>query len=743
MTDIPAGNASEVARKANDLGEITKALDDAGGVVLALWITFISFEIYLAIAAGGVSHRQLLLEQPIVLPLVNASVPLVVFAWLAPILFVIFHFYLLLQLVLLALTAGRYNEVLEKTVADPVVRRNLRLQLPKNIYVQILTAPRDLRHGAMGLMLRVVASTTVVLGPLLLLLLFQLQFLPYHHQGVTWIQRICVLADLALLWGLWSAVVAGDGEVRWPRFLRAAWAVLGSAAAIVFSVMVATFPGEIAYTWSPFVRWTPIYDLVFNGSVNELTGARNSLFSSTLVLPNLKLVKDEDVEKLETSEETAGPRSDGVEPRSLLDVRGRNLIGAVFANTDLRRTNFAGAQLQGADFTGANLAGSVFSCGNIGKTGLRAGCTDLTRARFVSADIHRANFLRADLKLASFAFASAQGAVFEQAELQGVDFGSALLQGASFSKADLTGAYLESAKLQAAMLNSAILHGVWARQADFRLAVLDNAHLEGADATESNFEGASLYQATLHGANFSQTKIYGADFTQVIAWRTELNDLKDVKKAKIDGLRRDDIWLQPPTRCYRHITDQDVDTIYSAVSKVMAETQYGRQLPMKAIFDRLKHTGESDGVDRPENGGDQISSIGQDDFNTNLAKTATALICTNDDGLDQVSRSVAESLAEDPGNLDRSPMLSPVTAGLLLNGDSCPAGSRLPPYTKRRLRTISQTQESNPQAVASFDKPKFPLLSQPCPGIKPIEEVPALAQPAQARSGMPSPSTPP
>jgi hypothetical protein len=62
-----------------DVAELQKALNDTAGKASVLWTTFITFQLYLAIAFGSVTHRDLFLEAPIKLPLLNVDLPLVGF----------------------------------------------------------------------------------------------------------------------------------------------------------------------------------------------------------------------------------------------------------------------------------------------------------------------------------------------------------------------------------------------------------------------------------------------------------------------------------------------------------------------------------------------------------------------------------------------------------------------------------------------------------------------------------------
>src|SRR5262249_36669907 len=71
----------------------------------------------------------------------------------------------------------------------------LRRQLPSNIFVQFLAGPPEVREGIVGFLLQSVAWISLVAGPIALLVLFQLQFLPYHSASITWWQRIAILLD--------------------------------------------------------------------------------------------------------------------------------------------------------------------------------------------------------------------------------------------------------------------------------------------------------------------------------------------------------------------------------------------------------------------------------------------------------------------------------------------------------------------------------------------------------------------
>jgi hypothetical protein len=116
--DPLAAAREAVVRQGSDLVTVKKALEDSTSLARNLWISFITFGTYLIITFSGVDHKQLFLATPIELPVLNAGLPLVTFFWVAPILFVIFHLYLLLNLKLLADQVHGYDRLMAESGAD-------------------------------------------------------------------------------------------------------------------------------------------------------------------------------------------------------------------------------------------------------------------------------------------------------------------------------------------------------------------------------------------------------------------------------------------------------------------------------------------------------------------------------------------------------------------------------------------------------------------------------------------------
>ena len=93
--------------------DLLKAVNDASGKAFALWITFLTVGLYLAISIGTTTDVQLLLEGPVKLPLLDVNMPLFDFYEFAPILFLMLHLYVLMQLYLLSSTLRLFEQELQ------------------------------------------------------------------------------------------------------------------------------------------------------------------------------------------------------------------------------------------------------------------------------------------------------------------------------------------------------------------------------------------------------------------------------------------------------------------------------------------------------------------------------------------------------------------------------------------------------------------------------------------------------
>jgi uncharacterized protein YjbI with pentapeptide repeats len=547
MLGFPSRKAEGFAAKATDLESLRTAVVDAAGVGYGLWFSYLFALVYFAIAAGAVTHRDLLLESPVKLPFLNVELPLKAFFILGPLVFLVVHAYVLLHFVLLAGKVGAFHAELQKQIDDDNQRAQLRRQLPSNIFVQFLGGPREVRDGIVGFLLKSVAGVSLVAGPIALLVLFQLQFLPHHDPWITWWQRLAVVVDLVLLWLLW---------LLWPPIARGetallTWSELGRPRAAIWLPVsllpvllvfaVATFPGEWLEEALPEVRiiptqwpswdsaeqgtetgqsdgkrssdfsnlfgravevwrsmgWTSPHKLLAAGEVDYVTRRPQSLWSNVLVLPNFEIgeASKPDAE----TKPTLSPKA--------VSLRGRRLEGAIFVDAHLRNGDFTGAQLARANFIRADLREAKFTCAQAGNDHK---CGHLEGAVLHYADLRGADFTGTQLAGAKFEFTDMRGANFACHEAE-EDVKCAQLLSADLRHAQLQGALLDGADLRGASLDSAQLQG----------ASLDDAELEVADLNNAKLQGASFRFAELLGAALYGAQLQGASLADVFVWRTE------------------------------------------------------------------------------------------------------------------------------------------------------------------------------------------------------------------------------
>ena len=643
---IPSDVLPEFAKKADDLEAIKKAVDDTAFVSGGLWLSYIFVLFYLAVAVGAVTHVDLFFEKPVRLPFLGIELPLVAFFLLAPILFVIVHAYTLVHLVMLTDKAKRYHEALNVQIRDAngeaerrkATRDKLRRQLPSNIFIQFLAGPTDLRESAFGWLLRAIAWITLVVAPALLLLMIQIQFLPYHSGLVAWTQRIALLFDLALVWWLWPKVLSGgesDATAPAASLIAVGIGLLFSLFAIAFSCAIATFPGErqedLLAKWDRPMWAVTAHNRLFSAEPDEFTHRRFP-FSNTLVLPGLNVYEGlgiDDPEKAKWRDFVFRPR-------------GRDLRGAIFAFASLPRVDFTGANLRGARLSGAQLQG---------------------------ASLHLAQ-----LQGASLDSAQLQGASLDSAQLQGASLNWAQLQGANLFGAQLQGASLRLAQLQGAWLEGAQLQGAWLAGAQLRGALVASAQLQGV-----SFSGATLKATDLRGAYLWRSNQAGnpATLSAIRMWE----DVKTWHPRWRDSERQDRAW---DDKAYEDLRT----SLQSLPSGPLRDAALKRiEILDCSSPDKTLQSCNPAAAPPPEATEWRNAVVGVAAYRDALAESLKALFCSGDENAIFVVRAVAKF-----GPLRQA---GPAARGLiaeLLSKDSsdCPVAASLTDADRATLLSIKQ-----------------------------------------------------
>jgi uncharacterized protein YjbI with pentapeptide repeats len=536
-----------------DVAALERSLNDSATRVSTIWVSFLIFSLYLLTAATTVTQRQLFLAAPLKLPVLNIDLPVWGFFFLAPILFVILHIYVLLQVLLLGRTAAAYDRafatVARREGLTSEGEASVRQRLANTLFAQIFAgSPRE-REGWLGFLLKAMAWITLAIAPILVLVVFQFSFLPYHSHIATWTHRVLILLELLVFFLIWPLTLDARREFEWPnvwrRFKRLValpqWAfgpkdgrhdewlwlreqAMPLAACLLYVLVplsLATFPGEwhvnlFTLHWPSDVQCDRWMQQRFRSA---------DLRFDRLILPNVDAVDDEKLSKIQDSTKKAAQRDyEGERTQKFSD---RNLKCGIFISADVRRADFSGAQLQGAilneaqlqgadlidaQLQGAYLAGAKLQGASLIEAHLQGASLNgaqLQGAYLVGGQLQGALLVGAQLQGASLLNAQLQGASLFYAQLQGADLSNAHLQGASLNEAQLQGASLFYAQLQGASLSDAQLQG----------ASLQNAQLQGADLIDAQLQGASLAGASLQGANLNRSSMTFARLSRTYVWR--------------------------------------------------------------------------------------------------------------------------------------------------------------------------------------------------------------------------------
>jgi hypothetical protein len=399
-----------VDRIERGIAELIGDMNVSAGAARTAWLGFMALLAFFVVALAGISHKDLLVETPVELPLLQVKVPQRSFALYGPLILLLVHLSLLLQHVTLARKVKDVHDRLTKHEGNGYFRQHrLRTLVHSYTFAQAMAGPW--RSRVIGFFLHTMNWATIAALPVLVLLNFQLVFLPWHDETATWAHRLYVLADVVLLLVLGVFLRMPDrtffsGLKETLRTLP-----LGSAATVVVGLLsvgmaflVATIPDERLDRMAAAMWPTPVpYGTAANqttrrafwatavlleGATDEIQGRPESVFSRNIVVINTSM------------QVPVTPEPD--EPS--INLRGRDLKYATLDRSDFRR----------ADFTGADLTGA-----SLQQTGL------------IKARLTKAKLRGADLRGAGMISTFVRGADLEGARICAEQRGVFLISGAS------------------------------------------------------------------------------------------------------------------------------------------------------------------------------------------------------------------------------------------------------------------------------------------------------------------------
>ena len=404
------------------------------------WLAFLALLTYVVVTLASVSHKTLLLNSPVRLPIINADIPLVGFFQYAPVMLLLVYLSLLVQHVILARKYRKFTDAIASYETETGTEHPAREWVHSYVFSQIAAGPRPNRITKF--MMQLIVYVTFSILPIITLLYFQIKFLPYHDVSTTYWHRIGVILGFLMLI-LLTPLMQNTGHARrWDIKVgpqAEAWEASGTQVLLAlfllplvvgFSWLIATVPDEWIDRRLGFVAPTSI----------QVGAAEEAKLLNPLVR---RIVYD----RLPEDDNRGWWRRWLLSYRVLI-VEDTDLGADIGARLVLRERNFRFSLLNRSDLQRGDLAWADLRAAQMWKT--------------------QANGKLKDAKL--------QGAFLQEAQLQGAQLSSAQLQGVDLRNAQLQGADLSYAKLEGADLRGAQLQG----------AKMDRTELQGADLASAD-----------------------------------------------------------------------------------------------------------------------------------------------------------------------------------------------------------------------------------------------------------------
>lgn len=456
-----------------DLAKLEASVNSTSQRAVTQWLAYLSLWAYLFFTTLSITHRDLILLTPVKLPLIGVELGLQAFFWSGPPLFWVFHLYLVRKITVLTRDVKFYRAAIERFVP----REDAREPLFRRLDAFFLT--RFLGHAEQGWLLRWldggIATVTIVILPLALMIAFQIKYLAFHDEWATDWHRGWLLADALLLfiprlWEAWHRYQAVSKFlpvlVRLKDRFTFVWqfveATLVFGGCVAFSLLVATFPDDRM-------------DRLLTAIGFKLE--RHPLSSFRILNPSdTDFVNDEKLEKVQWT----------------IDLRGRNLRGAQLSGADLRK-----ARMTGADFQDA----------------------DMSLSRLDESDISYSN-----ISYSNMAESNMKKAILINSNAVGVDFTASMMEEANFQKSNLLGSNLSMSNIRGADFSGSNLRGAGLIISQLQGAVLAYSQIQGADFSESDLRGVNFDGSDLHGARFEGSDLKGARLRRANLWRLKFDD---------------------------------------------------------------------------------------------------------------------------------------------------------------------------------------------------------------------------
>jgi hypothetical protein len=219
------------------------AVNSSSATGCTAWLIFITLMMYLMVAVAGVTHKDLLLETPVALPILQVHIPQARFFLFAPVLVVLLHSGLLTQLVLLTHKTLLFDAAVRSLELSERRVHPLRLELHPFFLTQTTAGPH--RGVIVSAVLYGLSWLTLVVLPVFLLLTIQIVFLPYHDATITGAHRAALVVDIALLIAIGIFLTRAE-----TSFFKAVW-----RSALLHPLSVPIVAAVVALSSSSLSSW--------------------------------------------------------------------------------------------------------------------------------------------------------------------------------------------------------------------------------------------------------------------------------------------------------------------------------------------------------------------------------------------------------------------------------------------------------------------------------------------------------
>ncbi len=519
--------------------KVVSAINGSTSINRVLGISFLLFLFYISISIASTTDLMLFLPNSyLTLPVLGIDLPLKGFYIITPIVLLLFHYNLLINLQLHCNKLLRIRELTDDK--EQFLGIN-----PFLVNYLIILAPGVRRNILKG-----ITETVAFTLPLLVLCYVLFQFSDYHSISISSFHLCCILLDLYLVYTHTTSIrkvfnlddqlkankVSIDHKLLWwvvsqlnklskKRIGSKVYGYLKNAAQYQKENLLGAL-GVLYFTW---------FLLVATGSFGNLPGYWQILEYSfpRITLDQEVLVKLSEQQKLIETDWIGLNKEEQFQQYSSvagLDLSNRNfkhieLEGCILINANLEDSDMQFANMQGSVFFGSNVNQCNFSHSDLSYSNL----TNISGSGiFDFCDLISVDFSMANLKYSKFRYSECSHSTFDSTKLHGTNMtganlGNTAILNSSFKYATMIGVSFWQANIVKSISESGNFVGCSFKHAnivdcDFIDSSFDGANFESSSITNSVFNTASFNGSIFRFSNIDSTLFTDSSFAQSFAF---------------------------------------------------------------------------------------------------------------------------------------------------------------------------------------------------------------------------------